>query len=193
MYPHPELLVTFIGNHDMKRFLTDAGGSTASLNSRFRCWRHYAEFRSFTMAMRLACPGGEDPDNRHDFPGGFPGDAHDAFLASGRSPEEQEVFSHVQSLLRLRQQHVALRKGRQWHVGWDDNYYGFVRETADEKLFVIFNTSEKTRQITISTEGTSLEKARQFDNLFGTGQVVLSDKFLQTTLPPTSAAVYAVH
>ncbi len=35
LYPHPELLVTFIGNHDMTRFLTDAKGSTAKLKLGF--------------------------------------------------------------------------------------------------------------------------------------------------------------
>src|SRR5579863_5675590 len=40
-----------------------------------------------------------DPDNRRDFPGGFPGDARNAFAATGRTPEEQDVFSYAQSLL----------------------------------------------------------------------------------------------
>ena len=37
LYPHTELLVMFIGNHDMKRFVTDAGGSIAKLKLAFRC------------------------------------------------------------------------------------------------------------------------------------------------------------
>ena len=31
LYPHPERLVTFIGNHDTTRFLTEANGSIAKL------------------------------------------------------------------------------------------------------------------------------------------------------------------
>jgi hypothetical protein len=31
LYPHPERLVSFIGNHDTVRFLTEAGGSVPKL------------------------------------------------------------------------------------------------------------------------------------------------------------------
>ena len=190
LYPHPELLVTFIGNHDMKRFLTDADGSYEKLKLAFSLLATLRGIPQLYYGDEIGMTGGADPDNRHDFPGGFPGDAHNGFLASGRSPEEQDIFSHVQSLLRLRQQHPALRQGRQWHVAWDDSYYAFVRETAEEKLFVVFNNSETVREITIPTEGTALENARQFENLFGTGQIVLEKNAVKVTLPPTSLAVF---
>ncbi len=193
LYPHPELLVTFIGNHDMKRFLTDADGSPEKLKLAFSMLATLRGIPQLYYGDEIGMTGGADPDNRHDFPGGFPGDAHNAFLASGRSPEEQEIFSHVQSLLRLRQQHAALRQGRQWHVGWDDTYYAFVRETGDEKLLVVLNTSATARDIAISTEGTKLEPAHQFESLFGSGHIALKDWVLQVTLPATSVAVYCVH
>ena len=192
LYPHPELLVTFIGNHDMKRFLTDADGSYEKLKLAFSLLATLRGIPQLYYGDEIGMTGGADPDNRHDFPGGFAGDAHNAFLASGRSPEEQELFSHVQSLLRLRQKHPALRQGRQWHVGWDDTYYAFVRETAEEKLFVVFNTSPTARGIAIPTEGTKLEDAHQFESLFGSGKIALKGKVLQVTLPATSAAVYQV-
>ncbi len=191
LYPHPELLVTFIGNHDMKRFLTDADGSYEKLELAFSLLATLRGIPQLYYGDEIGMTGGADPDNRHDFPGGFR-DAHNSFLARERSPEEQEIFSHVQSLLRLRQQHPALRQGRQWHVAWDDSYYAFVRETAEEKLFVVFNNSQTARDITLPTEGTVLENARQFENLFGAGLVVLKNKALQVTLPPTGLGVFDV-
>ncbi|MGB7556616.1 MAG: alpha-amylase family glycosyl hydrolase [Candidatus Korobacteraceae bacterium] len=192
LYPHPELLVTFIGNHDMKRFLTDADGSLEKLKLAFSLLATLRGIPQLYYGDEIGMTGGADPDDRHDFPGGFPGDIHNAFLASGRSPEEQEVFSHVQSLLRLRREHPALRQGRQWHVSWDDSYYAFVRETPQEKLLVVFNSSPKARDITIAAEGTSLEDAHQFENLFGAGQIVYKNKTLRVSLPPTTEAIYAV-
>ena len=47
------------------------------------------------------------------------------------SPEEQEVFTYVHSLLDLRKSHAALRTGKQWHIGWDDTYYAFLRELPE--------------------------------------------------------------
>jgi hypothetical protein len=60
----------------------------------------------------IAMPGGRDPDNRHDFPGGWPSDPKNAFTAEGRTPEQQDVFTYVQTLLRLRHEHPALQGGR---------------------------------------------------------------------------------
>ncbi len=193
LYPHPELLVTFIGNHDMTRFLTDADGSYEKLKLAFSLLATLRGIPQLYYGDEIGMTGGADPDNRHDFPGGFPGDSHNGFLASGHSPEEQDIFLHVQSLLRLRQAHPALREGRQWHVAWDDTYYAFVRETAEEKFFVVFNNSGTARDIIIATEGTPLENARQLENLFGPGKTVLKQNALTVTLPPTSLAVYSVH
>jgi glycosidase len=192
LYPHPELLVTFIGNHDMTRFLTDADGSYEKLKLAFSMLATLRGIPQLYYGDEIGMTGGADPDNRHDFPGGFRGDVHNAFSPAGRSPEEQAVFLHVQSLLRLRREHPALRQGRQWHVAWDNSYYAFVRETADEKLFIVLNTSEKTSKITIPTDDTKLENARQFENLFGAGQIVLNNGILQVTLPPSSAAIYGI-
>jgi hypothetical protein len=66
----------------------------------------------------IAMPGGGDPHNRRDFPGGFPGDLRDAFTSSGRTSERQEVFAHVQSLLALRKApHLAHRQAMAHRLG----------------------------------------------------------------------------
>ena len=43
----------------------------------------------------IALAGAGDPDNRRDFPGGWPGDKHNAFTGEGRTKEEREVFGLV--------------------------------------------------------------------------------------------------
>jgi glycosidase len=50
----------------------------------------------------IGMPGGADPDNRHDFPGGWSGDPKNAFTTDGRTQQQQQIFSYVQKLLRLR-------------------------------------------------------------------------------------------
>src|SRR5687767_8801864 len=56
----------------------------------------------------VALPGGNDPDNRRNFPGRWPNDARNAFAASGRSASEQSVWAHVQKLLKLRAERQRL-------------------------------------------------------------------------------------
>jgi glycosidase len=59
----------------------------------------------------IAIQGGGDPDNRRDFPGGFPNDARDAFTERGRTFDELTVFEHVRKLTALRRELEPLRRG----------------------------------------------------------------------------------
>ncbi len=128
LYPNPELLVTFLGNHDKARFISEKDSSPAKLKAAFSLLLTLRGIPQIYSGDEIGLPGGEDPDNRHDFPGGFPNDKHNAFTARGRTPEQQDIFKHVQLLLALRKNHPALRTGKQWHIAWDDNYYAFLRE-----------------------------------------------------------------
>jgi glycosidase len=139
-------------------------------------------------------PGGGDPDNRRDFPGGFPGDPQNAFTASGRTAEQQDVFSYVQSLLALRQSHAALRTGKQWHIGWDDSYYAFLRESPqdEDKLLVVYNNAPKTAALNIPVEGTPLETAHQLQTVFGNSAAEIIDGKVRVSLPTQTLAVFSV-
>jgi len=70
----------------MKRFLTDASGSQEKLKLAFSLLATLRGIPQLYYGNEIGMTGGDDPDNRHDFPGGFPGDGHNGFLASGRSP-----------------------------------------------------------------------------------------------------------
>ena len=193
LYPHPELLVTFIGNHDMKRFLTEAGGSRQKLKLAFSLLATVRGIPQLYNGDEIGMAGGEDPDNRHDFPGGFPGDQHDAFTAPGRTPEDQDVFSHVQSLLKLRAEHTALRFGVQKHVAVADDYYAFTRETDGERLLVIFHGSGGDGSITLNLAATSVADAKSLTPVFSFGAAQLKGSQVQVQLAADSLAIYEVH
>src|ERR1044072_3628699 len=116
LYPRPDSLVPFIGVHDMQRFMSEKGATVEGLKLA----------QTFIMTTRgtpllyygdeLAMPGGGDPDNRRDFPGGFAGDERNAFEKSGRTSIENEVFEHVKRLAKLRADLPALRRGTLVHV-----------------------------------------------------------------------------
>ena len=72
-------------------------------------------------------PGGGDPENRRDFPGGWPSDKRDAFSAAGRSTDEQEVWTHVHKLLQLRRGHADLRTGAMLHLYATDQQFVYKR------------------------------------------------------------------
>jgi neopullulanase len=192
LYPHPEMLVTFIGNHDHRRFLSEEGSSLAKLKAAFSLLLTLRGIPQIYSGDEIAMPGGDDPDNRRDFPGGFPGDPLNAFTASGRTPEQQDVFAQVQSLLALRKAHAALRTGKQWHIGWDDNYYAFLRDLPEEKLLVVYNNAAKTLELNIPLENTPLESAHQVQPVFGNISATVTNKSVHISLPGQTLAVFKV-
>jgi glycosidase len=192
LYPHPELLVTFIDNHDKKRFLTEADGSREKLKLAFSLLATLRGIPQLYYGDEVAMAGGDDPDDRRDFPGGFPGDAHDAFTRQGRTPEEQDVFTHVQTLLRLRRQHIALRTGVQKHVAVADKYYAFTREGDGERLLIVLHNGSEEENIIVDLANTSIQDMKALAPVFGAAPVRLKAGKLSVHMPGNSLAIYAV-
>ena len=127
LYPNPNMLWTLLGSHDESRFMSEEGATTAGLKLAQTFLLTYRGIPLLYYGDEIAMPGGRDPENRRDFPGGFPGDARDAFAAAGRTPAEQDVWTHVQRLLRLRQARPELRTGAMVHVHVADQQYVYLR------------------------------------------------------------------
>jgi glycosidase len=190
-YPHPETLVTFIGNHDDKRFLGEKDSSLAKLKAAFSLLLTLRGIPQIYYGDEIAMSGGDDPDNRRDFPGGFPGDASNAFTAQGRTPEQQDVFAHVHALLELRHSHPALRLGTQWHIGWDKSYYAFLRESPEEKLLVVYNNASESRSLEIPLGDTPLEKVISLQTIFGGASAELTNGKVRVSLHAQAAAIFS--
>ncbi len=110
LYPHPERLVPFAGNHDTTR-LAEEVSSPVLRDLAFDFLLTTRGTPQIYSGDELAMPGGGDPDDRHDFPGGFPDASSNAFTASGRTPEQQAMFTTVQQLTALRRAHPTLACG----------------------------------------------------------------------------------
>jgi neopullulanase len=192
LFPNPEILVTFIGNHDMPRFITQANGSPKKLKAAFGLLATLRGIPQIYYGDEIGMPGGNDPDDRHDFPGGFPGDRQDAFTQAGRTPQQQEIYAHLQSLLKLRRDHPALREGTQKHVVVADDYYIFTRETPNERLLVAFCTGAAPKSLSVDLTNTSIADAKSVTSLFAGSAATLAGKQLTLQLAPMSVAVYRV-
>ncbi len=192
LFPHPELLVTFIGNHDMPRFITQANGSAQNLKAAFSLLTTLRGIPQIYYGDEIGMAGGDDPDDRHDFPGGFPGDKQDAFAQAGRTPEQQEIYAHLQSLLKLRRDHPALREGVQKHVIVADDYYLFTRETPGERLLVAFYKGDAAKNLSVDLSDTSIADAKSVTPIFLGSAATLNGRQLTVQLAPMSVAVYRI-
>jgi glycosidase len=116
LYLKPSSLVTFLGLHDVGRFMNEPGATTEGLKLAYTFLLTARGTPLIYYGDEIAMPGGGDPDNRRDFPGGWPGDPRNAFEASGRTAAEQAVWTHVQRLLRVRAERADLRRGATEHL-----------------------------------------------------------------------------
>ena len=116
LYNNPLTLVPFLGNHDVQRFMNEPGATADGLKLAYTFLLTVRGTPLLYYGDEIALPGAGDPDNRRDFPGGWPGDARTAFEADGRTPAEESVFSHVQRLLTLRAERRDLRRAPMQHL-----------------------------------------------------------------------------
>jgi len=127
LYPNPGALVTLLGSHDERRFMSEPGATAAGLELAYTFLLTYRGIPLVYYGDEIGMQGGPDPDNRRDFPGGWAGDARNAFEPSGRTPAEQAVFAHVQRLLRLRAARPDLRRAPMEHLHVSDQQYVYRR------------------------------------------------------------------
>jgi len=192
LYPHPEYLVPFFGNHDVPRLGSATSASPEKLKLAYGLILTLRGIPELYYGDEIGMNGGGDPDNRRDFPGGWPDDENNAFTREGRTREQQSIFEYVQSLLRLRREHTALREGQLWHLVSDDSSYVFLRESREEKLVVGFHDGARSRTVSVSLQDTPAGAPVSVSTLFGEAQAELAGQQLTLMLPPQSLSIFVL-
>jgi glycosidase len=171
LYPHPERLVPFVGNHDTVRFLTEADGSVAITKLALGLVITLRGTPQIYSGDEIGMDGKEDPDNRHDFPGGFPGDTHSAFTKAGRTATEDEIFSWTAGLLALRETHSVLQTGLEQDLLADEDLFAFVRSPDDkgcpanhskERYLIVVNKARQSKHVQLPRDQTALAGCTTF-------------------------------
>lgn len=193
LYVHPETLVTFFGNHDLPRFASAENSTPAKLKLAFALTLTLRGIPELYYGDEIGMPGGGDPDNRRDFPGGWPGDSNNAFATDGRTTQQQEVFGYVQALLRLRRQHPSLQSGRLWHLASDESSYVFLRETEEERVLVAFNNSAQPKDLRVPFKETPASGAASAMVLFGQAKAQLTNEECRLDLPAQSLSIFLLN
>ncbi len=204
LYPHPERLVPFIGNHDTTRFMTEAGGSATKLKLALGLLVTLRGMPQIYSGDEIGMDGGGDPGNRHDFPGGFPGDAHSAFTKAGRTAAEENIFAWTSGMLALRSTHPALQTGIEQNVFADEDVFAFVRspdkagcapDHSSDRLLIVVNKSERSKVVDLPVEETALAGCAEFQATEpATGIIpVVSGGKLHIEEPALSITVFDVH
>ena len=115
LYPNPSSVMAFIDNHDTDRFLGE-GKDSLALKQAMALLLTVNRIPQLYYGTEILMNGTKevtDGNVRKDFPGGFPGDTHNAFTREGRTKQEQSMFQWLSRLLHWRQNNPVITRGRQ--------------------------------------------------------------------------------
>jgi glycosidase len=156
---------------------------------------------AFTLAARgtpqlyygdeLGMSGGDDPDNRQDFPGGWLDDSRSCFTPSGRTASEQRIYAWTRDWIRLRRQYPAVRRGEMIDLAFDDDSYTFARKLGDQVIVVGINRADREKTAAAPATYLGLPDGARFEALLGTRKsfAVSSGQF-SVPLPPRTAVAF---
>ncbi len=190
LYPDPAQLVTFLGLHDVARFMNEPGATTAGLRNAFTFLLTSRGTPLVYYGDEIALPGGGDPDNRRDFPGGWKDDARSAFEASGRTPDEASVHAHVRALLQLRQQTKALRRGRTVNLLAGEKQWIYARVLDGAAVLVAINTADQAATLEVAAAPAGLADGTLGERLGSGATAGVQGGRVRITLPPSSSGVF---
>ncbi len=172
LYPNPNNLLVFAENHDTGRF-----------NEIYK-----SDFKKYQMAMTLIATvrgipqlyygseigmkgdkGKGDADIRRDFPGGWNGDANNAFTKQGRTAEQQKFFEFSSKLFTWRKSKDVIHSGKMTHYVPDNNVYVYFRYNEKETVMVIINNNSEKQSLKTNRFKESIQNLKS-------GKEVLSGK-----------------
>jgi glycosidase len=193
LYVRPDQLVTFFANHDVARFAGENGASAADLRLAFGLTLTLRGIPQLYYGDEIGMSGGSDPDNRHDFPGGWTEDSKNAFSEGGRTSEQQATFAYVQSLLRLRREHPALGGGRLWDLISDESSLVFLRESEDDRVLVVFNNSSGAREFRVPTADVMAQGSPSVKVVLGGGSAEVGGNEIRVSAPARSLSIFTLN
>ena len=190
LYVNADLLVPFLGLHDVARFMGEKGATREGLMLAQTLLMTTRGIPLIYYGDEVGLAGGNDPDNRRDFPGGWPGDHHNAFANEGRTKDERQVFDHLRRLIALRRELAPLRRGKLLTLGVDDSSYAFARMTKAEAVIVIINNAAHEQPVVCDMSGINASPSGPFADELGAARMFrLEGHRLSVTLPARSASI----
>jgi glycosidase len=193
LYTNPDILVTLLGGHDDKRFMSEKGATINGLKLAHTFLLTTRGVPQLYYGDEIAMTGADEPTTRQDFPGGFPGDRRNAFTKNGRTSEEQGLFEHVRKMVRLHGELEPLRRGSLVNLYITAQQYAYARVTPRASVVIVINNEVKPAVFEFDVAPAKIEDdARLSDRLGVSADVRITDGKFKATLPARSASVFTI-
>lgn len=146
-YTKPKDIMIFPDNHDMSRIFTQLNGDIANtkmaLSYQLVLPRIPQIYYGTEILMNDFAKPGDHGLIRTDFPGGWQGDAVNAFTGEGLSEQQKDMQAYLKKLLNYRKTSTAIHNGKTVHFAPFLGTYFLFRTHGDETIVHIINKNEK--------------------------------------------------
>ena len=152
LYEDPDHVMAFVDNHDTDRFLGN-GRDSLMLKQALALLMTVRRIPQLYYGTEILMNGTKEITDgyvRKDFPGGFPGDDHNAFTAEGRTKAENDMFRWTSRLLHWRQGNECITKGKQTQFIPFNGIYVIARQYKGRTVMTILNGTTKPATLKVS-------------------------------------------
>ncbi len=145
-YTTPKDIMVFPDNHDMSRIFTQLKGDVVNTKMALAIILSLPRIPQIYYGTEILMNDFEKPGDhgliRTDFPGGWAGDAVNAFTGEGLTGEQKDMQSFVKKVLNYRKDSKAIPDGATTHFAPFMGTYFLFRSFEDETVVLMINKNE---------------------------------------------------
>lgn len=156
LYPDASRLVVFAENHDTTRVLAQLEGDVALFKlgmAYLATMRGTPQFFYGSEALLQGPREREDGRIRADMPGGWAGDAKNAFTGAGLSSAERDAQRYLRHLLEWRRRTPLVQHGKLQHYAPVDGVYVYFRYDDHGTVMVALNRNAEAVPLALDRFG----------------------------------------
>jgi neopullulanase len=143
--------MNFLDNHDVDRYSAIVGRDLKKFKMALAMLLTVRGYPQIYYGTEIMLEGkmGSYEGHRYTFPGGWPGDQRDAFTTAGRTPQENEVYNYLRTILLIRKNSPVLQSGKMKHFIPGDGIYVYFRYNDAKTVMVVVNNNEETKSVAL--------------------------------------------
>jgi glycosidase len=149
IYQNANNNVTFLDNHDLTRFATSTGGDISKQKMGYAALFTLRGIPQIFYGCEIGMPGdgGNHGKLRADMPGGWKGDAQNAFTQAGLTADQNELFTYIKTLLNWRKNKLVVHNGKLMHFIPENGVYVYFRYNDNESVMVVLNNNNESKTL----------------------------------------------
>lgn len=189
LYPQPERMVLFDGNHDISRIYSVFDKDAALVKMALAYIATIPRTPQLYYGTEILMESRKERDDgaaRRDFPGGWAEDKVNAFTGAGLSDAQQDMQRYVARLLNWRKTATAVHKGRMLHFSPEDGIYCYFRILGKQTVMVVLNKNTESRELALARFAEGTGQRTQATDVIAGRQFRLGEKL---SVPARSATI----